>query len=138
MRGAERWGRFAANIFFKIKEQTEIERIKYSCGLLSEWRRISDRFHHVGTAAGALRRMPSRRRHHLAPFLREAGVHRAQVDLPLVLQLQVGVAEDAHQDAGAHVVDAGLRRAHGDLDLVAGLLVGVFGDVGCRDGQRSG
>lgn len=65
-----------------------------------------------------------------SPFLRHAGVHRAQVDLPLVLQLQVGVAEDPHQDAGAHVVHPGLRGAHCDLDLVAGLLVGVFGDVG--------
>lgn len=68
-----------------------------------------------------------------SPLLRHAGVHRAQVDLPLVLQLQVSVAEDPHQDAGAHVVDPGLRGAHGDLDLVAGLLVGVFRDVGCEE-----
>lgn len=71
-----------------------------------------------------------------SPLLRHAGVHRAQVDLPLVLQLQVGVAEDPHKDAGAHVVDPSLRGAHGDLDLVAGLLVGVFRDVGWGEEDR--
>lgn len=71
-----------------------------------------------------------------SPLLRHAGVHRAQVNLPLILQLQVGVAEDPHQDAGAHVVDPGLCGAHGDLDFVAGLLVGVFRDVGWEEQDR--
>lgn len=65
VRGAEMgdgsWGRFGGNIFKKKKEkkeQTETEQIKYSC-ICSEWRRISDLFHHVGTAAEALRCMTS-------------------------------------------------------------------------------
>ena len=66
------------------------------------------------------------------PLLCRVGVHGAEVDLPLVLQLQVSVAEDPHEDAGAHVVHPGLCGAHGDLDLMAGLLVGMLPDVGCN------
>lgn len=81
---------------------------------------------------GVLYLLSSFRGNSATPFLWQAGVDGAQVDLPFILQLEVSVAEHAHEDAGAHVVHSGLCWAHGDLDLVAGLLVRVFRDVGYR------
>ena len=63
------------------------------------------------------------------PFLWETGVNSVEVDLPLIMELEVSIAEHTHEDAGAHVVNTRFGGAHGDLDLVAGLLVWVLGDV---------
>lgn len=60
-------------------------------------------------------------------FIGYAGIQCVvQVHLPLVLQPEVSVTEDAHEDAGAHVIDPGFGGAHGDLNFVTGLLIWMF------------
>lgn len=60
------------------------------------------------------------------PFLRQTGLSCAEVHLPLILELEISITEDAHQYAGAHIVQPSLCGAHGDLDLVTGLLIWMF------------